>query len=99
MTRRSKSLLEREPELYLEINSKDARNLDIESGEEVKISSRRGETFAKTRVTQNISPGVIFMPFHFMGTNFLTNDALCPIAKTPEFKVAACKVEKVSLRE
>ena len=87
--------MNRDPELYFEINSNDARNLNIEPGEKVRLSSRRGETVAKAEVTENISPGVIFMPFHFMGTNFLTNDAVCPIAKTPEFKVAACKLEKV----
>ena len=79
-----------------EINPEDAQALGITDGEMVKISSRRGEITAKARVTEVSPPGVIFMTFHFAESpaNVLTNPATDPIAKIPEYKVCAVKVEK-----
>ncbi len=54
------------------------------------VTTRRGEARAKVRITRSIPPGVLFMPFHFPEMNFLTNDALDPTAKIPEYKAAAC---------
>ncbi len=63
----------------------------------VKISSRRGETTVKARLTKICPPGLVSMTFHFAEspTNVLTNAALDPIAKIPETKVCAVKVEKI----
>jgi formate dehydrogenase major subunit len=94
MTRRSASLLKRSPELFVEINPTDAQRLGIGADEIIKISTKRGETSAKASITNKIAPGVVFMPFHFPGTNILTVDALDERAKIPEFKVAACKIAK-----
>ena len=58
------------------------------------VSTKRGETLAKASITKKVAPGVVFMPFHFPGTNNLTVDALDERAKIPEFKVAACKITK-----
>jgi formate dehydrogenase alpha subunit len=94
MTRRSPSLLERAPELFIEINPSDAAQLGIAEGEAVAITTARGDTMAKARVTDRVRAGAAFMPFHFSGTNQLTIDALDAEAKIPEFKVAACQVSK-----
>jgi len=94
MTRRSPSLMERSPSLFVEINPEDAGPLRIKDGDSVEVCSRRGKTIAKARVTDSVRPGVVFMPFHYPGTNFLTTDARDQDAKIPEFKVAACKVSR-----
>jgi len=94
MTRRSSALLKRSPELFVEIHPRDAQKLGITAGEEVKVMTRRGDTLARASITHKLSPGVVFMPFHFPGTNILTVDALDKKAKIPELKVAACKITK-----
>ncbi len=94
MTRRSTSLLKRSPELFAEINPTDAQKLGIGADEKIMVSTKRGETLAKASITRKVAPGVVFMPFHFQGTNNLTVDALDKRAKIPEFKVAACKITK-----
>jgi len=62
----------------------------------VKVISRRGEVIAKARVTEVSSPGVVFMTFHFAESpaNLLTNSALDPVAKIPEYKVCAVRMER-----
>jgi anaerobic selenocysteine-containing dehydrogenase len=83
-------------EELVEINPADAESLGIADGEKVKVSSRRGEVIAKACVTDRSPEGVVFMTFHFAEspTNCLTNPALDPIAKIPELKVCAVRVEK-----
>jgi formate dehydrogenase alpha subunit len=80
----------------LEINPVDAAPLEIEDGHTVKISSRRGDVLAKAKVTRTTPPGVVAMTFHYpeTRTNLLTHGALDPVAKIPEFKVCAVKVER-----
>ena len=80
----------------VEINPTDAEVLGISDGNKVKVSSRRGEVTAKASVTDESPEGVVFMTFHFAEspTNCLTNPALDPIAKIPELKVCAVRVEK-----
>jgi formate dehydrogenase major subunit len=92
MTRRTRALLQREPELFLQLNPSTARRFGILDGQMVEISTRRGEARARARVSRQINEGVVFMPFHFPDTNILTVDALDPKAKIPEYKVAACKI-------
>jgi formate dehydrogenase major subunit len=96
MTRRSPSLLERDFELYVEINPKDAAELKVRHGEMVKVKTVRGETEARARVTEKVKPGMAFMPFHWQGTNIITSDALDPVAKIPEYKMAACRIEAMA---
>ncbi|MFA5395483.1 MAG: molybdopterin dinucleotide binding domain-containing protein [Methanogenium sp.] len=59
--------------------------------------SRRGQVGVGARVTDDIKKGVMFMPFNFVecAAKRLTNNALDPVAKIPEFKVCAVKVEKI----
>ena len=63
----------------------------------MKVASRRGEIVAKAEVTDRVEPGLIFSTFHFpeSAANFLTNPALDPVAKIPEYKVCAVKVESL----
>jgi formate dehydrogenase alpha subunit len=98
MTRRSKGLHEHRPEAYMEINPLTAKELGISDGEMVKVSSRRGQINVRAMVTARPGPGVVFMPFHYAeaAANVLTNPALDPKAKIPEFKVCAVKIEKLS---
>jgi len=85
-------------EELVEINPKDASALDIADGEMVKVVSRRSEVVAKARVTEVSPVGIIFMTFHFVEspTNQLTNPAIDPAAKIPEYKVCAVRVERSS---
>jgi len=95
MTRRTKSLNEREPELFVQINPQTAESFGVREQVEALVTTRRGEARAKVRITRRIPPGVLFMPFHFPEMNLLTNDALDSTAKIPEYKVAACRIQPV----
>ncbi len=97
MTRRSISLESEVPTGWIEINSEDAKDLGVVDGEMVIAKTRRGEIRVPARVTKEIMKGVMFMPFHFAecAANILTNNALDPIAKIPEFKACAVTVEKI----
>jgi formate dehydrogenase alpha subunit len=96
MSRRSKGLHERRPIELSEINVKDAKKLGIKDGDKMIVESRRGKVETVARVTDRIQEGVVFMSFHYKesAANLLTNDALDPYAKIPEFKVCAIKVTK-----
>jgi len=96
MTRKVEGLNILKKEGEVEINPADASKLGIADGDKAKIASRRGEIVAKARVTEASPPGVVFMTFHFAESpaNLLTNPALDPVAKIPEYKVCAVRVEK-----
>jgi formate dehydrogenase major subunit len=95
MTRRALGPNERCPESLVEINPLDADKLGITENQEVKVTSRRGVVKAKANITTKSSPGTIFMNFHFAeaAVNLLTNPALDPTGKIPEYKVCAVKLE------
>jgi predicted molibdopterin-dependent oxidoreductase YjgC len=97
MTRKVGDLNILRGEELVEINPQDAITLGIEDGELIEVSSRRGKVRAKARTTEKSPEGVVFMTFHFSETptNVLTNPALDPVAKIPEFKVCAVKVSKI----
>lgn len=96
MTRKGRGLNMLYPELLAEINTDDAVHLGIGSGEFIRIASRRGDIKVKSLISERPGRGVIFVPFHFSESpaNALTINALDPIAKIPEYKVCAVKVEK-----
>jgi len=98
MTRRSWSLEKEAPIGWIEINPEDAKELGIKDNEVVRASTRRGSIEIPARVTPEIVRGVTFIPFHYREhpANRLTNNALDPIAKIPEFKACAVKVEKIA---
>jgi formate dehydrogenase alpha subunit len=95
MTTRAKGPTERCPESLVEIHPEDAGKLGIADGQKVRVSSRRGKVEAKAMITEKSAPGSIFMNFHFneAPVNVLTNPALDPIGKIPEYKVCAVKLE------
>ena len=97
MSRRSKTLNDRMPEGYVEISSEDAKELQIDDNEMIKVLTRRGEINIKAKVSNKVFKGLIFIPFHFeeAAANILTNAAVDPIAKIPEFKACAARIEKI----
>ena len=97
MTRRSETLTDQVNHAFMEINPVDAAKLEITEGEIVKVASRRGEIQLNAQVTSRIKQGTVFIPFHYAeaAANKLTNNALDPEAKIPEYKVCAVKIKKV----
>jgi len=96
MTRRSQALKELYPESIVEISREDAAKIGLNGKTAVRIRSRRGEMIAQTLITDRVCEGLIFGNFHFPGlhnVNNLTIAALDPIAKIPEYKVCAVKIE------
>jgi predicted molibdopterin-dependent oxidoreductase YjgC len=97
MSRRVEGLNIFKAEEEVEINPFDAKNLGINTGDTIRITSRRGEITAKAKVSDVSDQGTIFMTFHFheSPTNMLTNPAIDPVAKIPELKFAAVRIEKI----
>lgn len=85
-------------EEQVRINPDDASRLEIVNGSKVRVTSRRGEVAGTAMVTETVPPGMVWMSFHYAKTptNVLTSDALDPITKTGEYKVAAVKVEPLA---
>ncbi|KAF5071631.1 Formate dehydrogenase H [anaerobic digester metagenome] len=95
MTGKTEGLNELTGSSYVEIAPETASRHGLATGDRIKLYSRRGEISTTVRVTDIIEDEVIFMPFHFAeGANVLTNTALDPIAKIPELKVCAVRLEK-----
>jgi assimilatory nitrate reductase catalytic subunit len=69
-----------------------AARIGVRDGEPVLVRTARGELKAPARVVATIRPDTVFVPFHWVGANRLTNDALDPVSRMPEFKVCACAV-------
>ena len=96
MTMKSIGVNEIEPECFVELSYQDADAYNIRSGESVSVSSRRGRITAKALISEKAVQGTIFLPFHYAKApaNMLTNAALDPVAKIPEFKVCAVRIER-----
>jgi formate dehydrogenase alpha subunit len=96
LSRKVEGFNELRGEEQVEINPIDAASLEIQDGEIVKIASIRGTIKAKAKITKIVPPGLVSMTFHYgeARANILTNRALDPIAKIPEFKVCAVKIER-----
>ncbi|BAF60826.1 hypothetical formate dehydrogenase [Pelotomaculum thermopropionicum SI] len=97
MTHRTGALEVFYPSEYLEINCADAEKLGICDGDRVRVSSRRGFVEVAARITAMVPPGLVFTSFQYpdVPINRVTNPARDPIAKIPEYKVCAVKIEKV----
>lgn len=96
-TRRIEALNKFCPEPYVEIHPNTAKKLEIHNQEMVKLVSRRGELIIPARITKIIREDTFFVPYHWgktMAINHLTNPALDPKSKIPEFKVCAVRIEK-----
>ena len=97
LTRRVAGLLARAPELQVAINPRDAKASGVSDGDEIRVSSRRGELEGRALVTDEVRPGDVFVPFvklNESAANFLTNAAFDPNSKIPEYKVCAVRVER-----
>ena len=98
MTRRARALDAISPEPFVEMTPGDLERLGVEDGGPVTVSSRRGAITLKTKASGRVSDGNVFIPFHFKeaAANVLTNDALDPDGKIPEFKYCAVAVRPVA---
>lgn len=94
MTRRVKPIEAHAGKPYVEINPGDGARLGVRSGDIIRIASRRGEIAIKARLTTKVPEGTVFIPMHYReaAANVITNDALDPKVKIPEFKVCAVKI-------
>jgi predicted molibdopterin-dependent oxidoreductase YjgC len=95
MSRRSPTLNRQHPENFVDVHPNDAEHYGIEDGDDVKVTSRRGEITLTAQVTEDIKEGSIWTTPHFAAAsaNRLTNDVLDERAKIPEYKAAAAEIE------
>ncbi|MFH9807514.1 molybdopterin-dependent oxidoreductase [Streptomyces olivaceus] len=97
-TRRVAELNAAAPGPFVELHPRLAARLGAAEGDPLAVVSRRGRAVAPARITTGIRPDTVFMPFHWPGegrANTLTNPALDPTSRMPEFKVCAVRVETV----
>ena len=98
-TRRIGPLVDQYPSPQVEMHPQLAGKLGVKNGELVRVESRRGELTLPALVVKTIRPDTIFIPYHWPGeqsANRVTNRALDPISKIPEFKVCAVRVTKAT---
>ncbi len=98
MTRRAHGLLARASVLQVAVNPDDCDTYGLNSGDKVCIKSRRGQMEAEVLVSETMNSGEIFVPFvklQEQAANFLTNAALDPDSRIPEYKVCAVRMEKI----
>ncbi len=101
-TRRIGFLVQQCPEPYVEIHPETAMKLNVNDGERVKVISRRGEGVFPALIVRTIRPDTIFIPYHWgeqQAANQLTNPALDPTSKIPEFKACSARIEKIHSRQ
>jgi assimilatory nitrate reductase catalytic subunit len=94
-TRLVPELADAVPEAFVEVHPDTAAGAGLADGDWSLVISRRGETSARVRCVASMRPDVVFLPFHFPGAqraNLLTNPALDPISRMPEFKVCAVRL-------
>lgn len=96
MTRRATVLDAVEPEANASLHPKTLRDLGVAPGEYVSLSTRRGTVTVMARADRAVAEGQVFLPFAYVeaAANILTNSALDPYGKIPEFKFSAVRVEK-----
>jgi len=95
MTRRTEVLNALEPVPVVYVCQQDMEKAGLEAGGNVTVKSRRGELTAYVRVDSGLKQGEMFIPFcyHEAAANLLTNEALDPVGKIPEFKYCAVKLQ------
>ena len=98
-TRRIGPLVDQYSEPLCEMHPLLAGRIGVRQGDMVKVITRRGEIVVPAQIVKTIRPDTVFVPYHWPGNksaNLLTNRALDPISKIPEYKVCACRVEKAT---
>jgi len=96
-TRRVAALMQAAPEALVQIHPSMARTYGVNEGDRVLLTTRRGTARFRAQFTPGIRMDTLFVPFHFAGSgraNLLTNPALDPVSRMPEFKVCAARLEK-----
>ena len=95
MTRRAEGLLEVYDRALVEVNPDDARNWGVHDGMRLCVTSRRGSIVAEAWITERVPLGMVYANFHFpeASANELTHASLDPVAKIPEYKISAVRVE------
>jgi ferredoxin-nitrate reductase len=101
-TGKNEALRKSAPDPILDLHRADARRYGIQDADFVEITSRRGKVMAQCRVTEEITSGTCFLPFHwgreqgfFKAANNLTISARDPVSRQPELKACAVRVRKV----
>jgi len=96
MTGRVAGLVQLAPDERVELHPDDAARLGVNDGDWLRVTSRRGQVDARAWLTDRVGHGIVFMTFHYADAlaNVLTNTAVDPVAKIPELKVCAVRVEK-----
>ena len=97
MTRRAEGLMGVYGQTLVEVNPEDAARWNLKDGMRLRVTSRRGSIEAVAWVTERVPPGMVFANFHFpaASANELTHSSLDPVAKIPEYKISAVRVEVV----
>jgi assimilatory nitrate reductase catalytic subunit len=98
-TRRVRPLLAARPAPLVELHPRLAGRLGVESEDRVRLETRRGAVELAVTLSSEIRPDTVFVPFHWGGAasiNLLTNPALDPTSRMPEFKVCAVRVTRVA---
>ena len=97
MTRRATVLDEREPEAVASLSPADLARLNLQAGAMIRVSTRRGALELRARADNAVPQGMVFIPFCYAEApaNVLTNAALDPFGKIPEFKFCAARVDSV----
>ena len=105
-TAKAEKLVRREPAPFVEIHPLDADRLKLEPGQPVLLSSRRGTIQLPVRLSDGVSRGMVFVPFHWgdlfgegNAANYLTISAIGRVAKQPELKFCAVNLEKPQIRD
>ncbi|MBE3010715.1 molybdopterin-dependent oxidoreductase [Microbispora sp. NEAU-D428] len=101
-TRRVEELRAAVPEAYVEVHPDTARRAGLRDGAAAAVVGRRGRVLATVRCVPSMRPDVVFLPFHFPGAqraNLVTNPALDPVSRMPEFKVCAVRLSPAGERE
>ncbi len=97
MTSRVPYFMSKSNKAYIDIHPDDAAKYELSDGDNVEVSSRRGRVTLMAKVATNVQPGFAFAPFNFTDSpiNLVTNDALDPVSKTPEYKICAIRIKKL----
>ncbi|MBN6036750.1 molybdopterin oxidoreductase family protein [Amycolatopsis sp. 195334CR] len=94
-TRLVEELTDAVPEAFVEVHPDTAARAGLADGDWAEVESRRGAVKARVRCVASMRPDLVFLPFHFPGAqraNLLTNPALDPTSRMPEFKVCAVRL-------
>jgi formate dehydrogenase major subunit len=100
MTRRSNVLDQIEPEAVAFLSPKDMRKKKLSPGDFIRVETRRGAIEVKVRADRDVPENMVFMPFCYAeaAANLLTNPALDPFGKIPEFKFCAARAEPAEIK-